>query len=273
MKIIRYISLCVTLLILCGGSAEANTVAEQSVVLMEADSANLSKLELRRVDREINKLKFIYRGEAMFGSTMSYYTLSGDNADFMLLLTGITAEASLVTVKPYFAYFYRDNRAVGARFGYTKMSGMIDSATVDLGETNDIEMDIPYVSLLSTKYAYSIFHRSYAALDAAGHFGVFADIEFETAMGKSTYGYESDGEKTSSYSKNKYFNISFNPGMSVFVMHNVSATISFELGGVSYTRIDQYNSNHELIGSREASKMRFMFNVLAVNFGLNFHIW
>ncbi len=232
-----------------------------------------SKLELRRVDREINKRNFVFKGERLVGATASYLTLSGENADFMLVLNGITADLAMTTVKPYVGYFYRDNRAIGGRFGYSKIRGTVDAATLDLGETNDVEMDVPYVSLSSEKFSYGIFHRAYAALDNAGHFGVFADVELEASSGTSTYSYKVDGEMKSVCSENKYINLSFNPGIAVFVMHNVSATLSFEFGGISYSHIDQYNDAGEFIGSRDASKMRFMFNVLAVSFGINLHMW
>ena len=38
----------------------------------------------RRIDREINKLKFAYKGEVMMGLTASYGTVSSDDTDLML---------------------------------------------------------------------------------------------------------------------------------------------------------------------------------------------
>ena len=39
----------------------------------------------RRIDREINKIKFVYKGEMAAGITVSYGTLSSDDTDYMLI--------------------------------------------------------------------------------------------------------------------------------------------------------------------------------------------
>ncbi|MDE5707198.1 MAG: hypothetical protein K2H69_03380, partial [Alistipes sp.] len=43
----------------------------------------------RRIDREINKIKFVHAGEVALGLTVSYGTLSSENTDFMLLLDNL----------------------------------------------------------------------------------------------------------------------------------------------------------------------------------------
>mgnify|MGYP001528350617 CR=1 FL=1 len=72
----------------------------------------------RRIDREINKLKFAYKGEVIMGLTASYGTMSSDDTDIMLILDGIDADGTVATVKPFIGYFYRDNNCLGVRFGY-----------------------------------------------------------------------------------------------------------------------------------------------------------
>ncbi len=233
----------------------------------------MNRFRDRRVDREINKRKFIFAGEKIAGLTASHFSLSGDNADYLLLLTDIDASATMTTIKPYVGYFYRDNRAVGARFVYTHLNGTVNATTLDLGSTNDLNFDVPYVSLDSESYAVAIFHRAYAALDNAGRFGLFADVELSATTGKSTFEYESGNTTSHTLSKSRTIGVSFNPGICAFIMHNVSASMSFEFGGVDLTRIDQYDAAGEFVGSRTSSKMKFMFNVLAVNLGFTIHIW
>ena len=77
----------------------------------------------RRIDREINKLKFAYKGEVMMGLTASYGTVSSDDTDLMLIFDNIDADATIATVKPFVGYFYRDNNCIGIRFGYSHMGG------------------------------------------------------------------------------------------------------------------------------------------------------
>ncbi len=239
----------------------------------EADSF-LERVDERRVDREINNLKYVFVGEKIFGVTASYVTLNGDNADIALLLDGISANVSTTSIKPYMGYFYRDNRAIGARFGYSTIKGSVDSATIDLGDVNDLSFNVPYVSMRSNTYEYGIFHRSYAAIDRTGHVGLFAEVEFAASSGNCIFEYEgSDGSTSSIENRTQSVGLSINPGISVFILHNICTTLSFEFGGVSYSRIDQYNEAGEFLGSRESSQMSFVFNVLAMNFGITLHLW
>ena len=112
----------------------------------------------RRIDREINKLKFAYKGEVIMGLTASYGTMSSDDTDIMLILDGIDADGTVATVKPFIGYFYRDNNCLGVRFGYRHMDGNLDAARYDLGESNDASGSIPKVNFNSDNYSFGIFH-------------------------------------------------------------------------------------------------------------------
>ena len=97
----------------------------------------------RRIDREIDKIKFAYKGEVVMGLTASYGTLSSDDTDYMIILDNINASGTVATVKPFLGYFYRDNNCIGIRFGYRHVGGSLNDVRFDLGESNDISMDIP----------------------------------------------------------------------------------------------------------------------------------
>ena len=79
----------------------------------------------RRIDREVNRGRFAYKGELIIGLTASYGTMSSDDTDFMVILDNINLDGTIATVKPFIGYFYRDNRCVGVRFGYEHMDGNI----------------------------------------------------------------------------------------------------------------------------------------------------
>ncbi len=261
-------------LLLCMGTASAksdNDTTETTEATEERES--LTPFQERRVDRQINKKKFIYKGEYIVGASASHSSISSENAAYLTLITDISAEGSMTTVKPFGAYFYRDNRAVGVRYGYQKYSGLIESTTFDLGETNDLSFDVPYINFSNKSNSFAIFHRAYAPLDNKGNFGVFAEVELAASMGDTIFEYENDGVIKSTHSENQCYDLSFNPGITAFIMHNVSASLSFQLGGLNYTYIEQFDESGNKIGSRESSKMRFMFNILAVNFGVTVHLW
>lgn len=230
----------------------------------------------RRIDREINKLKFAYKGEVMMGLTASYGTMSSDDTDIMLILDGIDADGTVATVKPFIGYFYRDNNCLGVRFGYRHMDGNLDAARYDLGESNDASGSIPKVNFNSDNYSFGIFHRSYAGLDPKGRFGLFAEFELSLSTGTSKLSYQpdtaSDSMKTT-LSDNTQLKLAFNPGAAVYIFPNVCATLSFGLGGIQYTSVTQKDDAGNKIGTRKASNMRFRLNVAAINFGMTIHLW
>ncbi|MBS5019048.1 MAG: hypothetical protein KHZ60_03105 [Alistipes sp.] len=230
----------------------------------------------RRIDREINKLKFAYKGEVMMGLTASYGTMSSDDTDIMLILDGIDADGTVATVKPFIGYFYRDNNCLGVRFGYRHMDGNLDAARYDLGESNDASGSIPKVNFNSDNYSFGIFHRSYAGLDPKGRFGLFAEFELSLSTGTSKLSYQpdttSDNMKTT-LSDNTQLKLAFNPGAAVYIFPNVCATLSFGLGGIQYTSVTQKDDAGNKIGTRKASNMRFRLNVAAINFGMTIHLW
>lgn len=230
----------------------------------------------RRIDREINKLKFAYKGEVMMGLTASYGTMSSDDTDIMLILDGIDADGTVATVKPFIGYFYRDNNCLGVRFGYRHMDGNLDAARYNLGESNDASGSIPKVNFNSDNYSFGIFHRSYAGLDPKGRFGLFAEFELSLSTGTSKLSYQpdtaSDNMKTT-LSDNTQLKLAFNPGAAVYIFPNVCATLSFGLGGIQYTSVTQKDDAGNKIGTRKASNMRFRLNVAAINFGMTIHLW
>lgn len=227
----------------------------------------------KRMDREIDKIKFAYKGEVMMGLTASYGTLSSDDTDFMVIIDKINASGTIATVKPFIGYFYRDNRCFGARFGYTHLNGKLDNMNIDLGEGNDINMAIPYLNASSDSYSFGIFHRSYAGLDPRGRFGLFAEFELSAATGNTMFAYESGGSVKKVFSDNTQLKLSFNPGAAVYIFPNVCATLSFGLGGIQYTSVTQKDAEGNKIGSRQASKMKFKLNIAAINIGMTIHLW
>ncbi len=227
----------------------------------------------RRMDREIDKIKYVYQGEMITGLTASYGTLSSEDTDFLVILDNIDADGTIASVKPYFGYFYRNNRCIGVRFGYTYVDAKLNGARLDLGESNDVAFDLPYVGVKSNNYSFGIFHRSYAGLDPKGRFGLFAEIELSMSSGQSEFSFESGGEKKTTYSENIRAKFSFNPGAAVYIFPNVCATLSFGLGGVQYTHVTQKDAEGNKVGSRTASNMRFQLNLAAINIGMTVHLW
>ena len=219
----------------------------------------------RRIDREIGKVKYAYKGEVMLGLTASYGTITSEDTDFWIIVDNIDAEGTTATVKPFFGYFYRDNNCVGVRFGYNYVHGKLGNVDLDLGDKNDISFSVSDMNLSTESFSVGVFHRSYAGLDPKGRFGLFAELELAYSTGKTRFNYMSGEETKYTRSDNRKLKLSFNPGVAVYIFPNV--------GGVQYASVKQFDGAGAEVGKRTASKMRFRLNLADINIGMIVHLW
>ena len=256
--------------------------AEAQSLLFGRDSVRASKhprspFRINRIDREINKNVFAYKSEWMCGIAASYGTLSSADSDIALVIENLKLGGSIVSVKPYFGYFYKNNLSIGARFGYTHMAGNFDGANINLGNfINGIEFGTEGIALnyLSNAYSFAIFHRAYVPIDKRGRFGVFGELELEGSYGRSKFGFMYNNEWSSSVSDTYKVRFNFNPGLAAYIFPNVCATVSFGLGGLQYNHIKQFDANmNPTGGTRNFSKLRFRLNIAEINIGVTLHLW
>lgn len=234
-------------------------------------------IQINRVNREIDKNVFAYKDEWICGITASYGTLSTDDSDIALVVGNLNLGGSIMSVKPYVGYLYRNNLAIGARFGYTRMAGYFDNANINLGNfINGIEFTTEGIGLdyLSNAYSFSIFHRAYVPLDRKGRFGVFGELELVGQYGRSNFGFMYNNEWNRSISDIYKVAFNFNPGIAAYVFPNVCATVSFGLGGLKYNHIKQFDAEmNPTGGTRNYSKLAFRLNITEINIGVTVHLW
>ena len=233
-------------------------------------------IQVNRVDRAIDKSAFAYKNEWICGISASYATLSADDSDISLVVNNLNLGGSIVSVKPYFGWFYRNNLAIGARFGYTHMNGAFDSANIEIGNfINGIDINTEGIGLgyLSNAYSFAFFHRAYVPIDRRGRFGVFGELELEGPYGRSNFGFMYNNEWNNSISDTYKVAFNFNPGVAAYIFPNVCATVSFGLGGLQYSHVNQFDVDMNPIGSRDHSKLAFRLNVTEINIGVTVHLW
>ena len=226
-----------------------------------------------RIDREINKIKFVFKGETTLGLSASYGTLSTADTDIGLILDNIKLSGSIVTVKPAFGFFDHDNNSIGLRLGYSYIAGGLDNFSLNLGEQNDVSLSLGNIAYKNNTYSVGLFHRTYVALDRRGKFSFFADWELAGSFGRSEFSYKS-GETWSTGISDVYkCKLSFNPGVAVYIFPNVCAAVSIGLGGLQYTHTRQLDGDYNFTGKRNYSNLRFRLNLTDINIGVNFHLW
>ena len=228
----------------------------------------------QRVDRHVDRNKFVYKGEVMLGLTASYGNVKAEDSDLMLLFNDIDVGLRSTTVRPFIAYAYRDNRAVGMRFGYQYMNGQLGNIDLNLDLVADgIEnMNIANLGLRNETYSWSIFHRNYLGLDRRGIVGVI--LESELLVKTGTTRFNSGGESVnSSLSRNFAAQLNLNPGIGVYIFPQVCVTATVGIGGLRYNNIRQLNSAGEVVGRRDHSSLSFKVNIVNIQIGVVAHLW
>ena len=226
----------------------------------------------RRIDRGIDDIRFVYKGEMALGLSVSYATLTSDDSDFMLLLDGIDLKGSVFTINPSFGYFVRDNLCVGARFGYSQTDGTLGNVSLNLGSASDLDLSLSGVQLRNRMTTIAAFVRSFAGIDPKGHFGLFAELELAYKMGTSSFGYGTGESAKQVFGTTSQAKVSLNAGVAVYIFPNVCCTLSFGLGGLQYNKINQRDAEGVQTGSRQASKMLFRLNLADIRIGFNIHL-
>ena len=228
----------------------------------------------QRIDRQIGQNKFVYKGEYMLGLTASYGNLSSEDADVMLLLDNLDLSLRSATVKPFFAYSYRDNLALGLRFGYELIDGNLGNADLNLGLLADMDnMGISNVGLRSENFTWSLFHRHYLGLDRRGIVGVIMETELLFKTGTTSTWSGSGDDITRSDSRNFATRLNFNPGLGVYVFPQVCLTVTVGVGGLYYNNVRQLDAVGVESGRRDRTGLSFKLNLADIQIGLVAHLW
>ncbi len=206
------------------------------------------------------------KSELQIGATALYGSVSSEDSDFYLVLDDMDFSGTFFRITPFVGYTYKDNRSVGLRFGYTGGKGSLDAATLDLLNDGlsfggELGMNIKYWGFKAEAY-----HRSYVGLDNNGRVGIFYDLVLGYGLTKAIV-----GSALSDYSLKNQARLSFNPGIVVYPLNNVSVFVSISLADLTYNNVRIYE-NAARIGTRNNWDARLKFNLTDIDFGITLHL-
>ncbi len=206
------------------------------------------------------------KGEWQCGLSVMYADFSSDDSEYMLLLQGVDAGASMLRLAPEAAYTFADNHAVGARFQYTNLNGSLDAATADL--LGNLSLSVENVHALSRSMSGSVYQRTYVGLDNRGRIGIFWDYVLGLTRTKSQF---YTGDAPNAYSVSKKIHLGFAPGIVYFPMNNVSIQANISLADLSYGSVTAYEGGQP-VGTRTIWKAKASLSILNISFGLTIHL-
>ena len=253
----------------------ADVVAtEEAVVVAEESTVSTRFLPTtRRIDRNIDRNKFVYKNEWMLGLAASYGKLDVADSELMLLVDDINFGVRRAVVMPYIAYAYSDNRSVGVRVGYELLQGDLGNISLDLGSGADLSFSLADIGVKNENFLWSIFHRNYIGLDRRGIVGAILETELMVKTGSTSMYTGSGDARNYSESKNFAAKLNFNPGLAVYVFPQVCVTVTVGIGGLAYNNIRQYNAAGVMTGRRDHSALKFKLNIADIQIGVVAHLW
>ena len=206
------------------------------------------------------------KGSWQCGISVMYADFSSDNTEYMLMLQGLNANASMLRLAPEAAYAYSDNHAVGAKFQYTNMNGMMDSMTADL--LGNLSLSVSDINATSTTLGGAIFQRTYIGIDRRGRFGITWDYVLGYTRSNTHF---TTADASLSDSLKEKVSLSFAPGVVYFPMNNVSIQANISIADVSYAVTTAYDSGAP-VGRHTGWRARASLNLLNLSFGLTIHL-
>lgn len=229
----------------------------------------LKQRNLGRYDRGLFNYLFIPKGQWNFGLTASYGEFSADDLELLDLINDVDFSGHMFSIKPYISYFLSSNISVGVRLNYTSAKANVGSFKVDIDE--DMNFNLHDISYRDEAYAISIFGRQYIGITRRGRFGVFNEAELSFSSGNSDFNRPFNSVLKNTHTTYMETRLTFSPGVSVFIMKNVSFNVSLGVFGF-YLRNEKQWVDGESLGNRLTSGANFKFNIFNINFGLGVHI-
>lgn len=207
----------------------------------------------------------IPKGEWQFGAQMAHASYKSDNSEILMLINPLNANVSAGMFSPFLSYAYRDNRTVGMRLNYFEANIAVDDLTLDL--LNDgLSFDVSDLTGGTRTWSAALYHRNYFGLDDRGRFGVICEFALSYGGTHSNFASQPD-----SYTLANKAKLSFSPGFVVFVMNNVSTSLTVGMADVYYNNVSCYREG-ELTGTRHKLGTRFGLDLLGINMGISVHL-
>ena len=259
--IVRNVVVCLMIMLAVPSFAQSKGEKSDMIVL----GRELSPKDTTKQYRFTNRL-IAPKGEWQCGLSVMYADINSADNDFMMLLQGVNARASVIRIAPEAAYTFRNNHAVGVRFNYTKAGGVLDTATADL--LGNLSLSVNDLSATANSMGGSVFQRTYIGIDKLGRFGVIWEYILGYSRTKTQF---ATGDNAPAYTVKEKGYLSFAPGIVYFPMNNMSIQASISIADISYASTTAYQDS-VVTGSRKGWNANASLNLLNLNFGLTIHL-
>lgn len=218
--------------------------------------------------RGLEQVKFVPKGQWIGGVNVSYSQSNQDKYQF-LIIENITGDTYSFNVSPMVYYAFRDNLALGAKFGYQRSRTSLSSADVMLASDTSYSMENLY-NIGQDFYGILAF-RNYISLGRSMRFGFFNEVQLKLSGGESKIINGSGDDLTGTYNRSNSIGLGLTPGFIMFLNNYSALEVSIGVLGFTYTH-NRSITDQIYVAHMNTKSANFRINLFSIQFGVAFYI-
>lgn len=218
--------------------------------------------------RNIETVNFLPKGQWITGVSVSYSQSNQDNYQF-LIVEGIDGDIYSFKVTPTLMYAFKDNLAVGGKFGYSRSRTSLDKAKVVIDSETGYTAENFY--MISQDYSAMGVLRNYFSFGRSKRFGMFGELQLEMGFGQSKLRNGKGEDFTGSFQDNFSLNVGVAPGLVMFLNNYSAIEVNVGVLGVSYNHTKQ-KTDQVYVSNYSSTNANFKINIFSISFGVLFYL-
>lgn len=251
------------------GNHPSETVVADTVHVTPAmiDSIRNTRI-VEEYHREMESVVLVPKGQWIAGISFGY-NQSNQNSYQFLVLEDIKSDTYSVQVNPKLLYAFKDDMAVGVKFGYTRSMMKLENADIVLGA--DTEYNLDHIYSLSHNYYGTLLYRNYFSLGRTRRFGIFNEVQLQFGGGQSKLTRGTGESLTGNYETNFQTSVGIMPGVVVFLSNYSAIELNIGVLGFSYRKTKSIK-DQVYVSHRKSQSANFRINLFSIQFGAAFYL-
>lgn len=222
----------------------------------------------KKFKRNLESVDFIPKGQWITGVSVSYSQSNMDNYQF-LIAEELEGDVYTFKVSPTLMYAFKDNMAIGGKFGYSRSRSNLDNARVVIDSETDYTADNMY--MISQEYSAMGVYRYYFSFGRSKRFGMFGEAQCELGLGQSKMREGTGKDLTGSFQDNFSLNVGLAPGLIMFLNNYSAIEVNVGVLGFSYKHTKQ-TTDQVYEASYGSTGANLKINILSISFGVLFYL-
>lgn len=204
-----------------------------SVATSEPDTiAEKHGLSRKKYKRGLKNYLLIPQKQWIAGLTLSHGEFDSKDNNLLIFIKDFNFKGNITTLNPFVGYFIKDNECIGIKLGYSHLSANLDNLDIDIDD--DMQFNLGDIRYLGETFSAALFHRAYIGIDKNKRFGFFNETELAFSSGSNRFVRGSDESLKNTKTTTSEIKLGLNPGFCVFIMNNISTSVSFGVAGLRY---------------------------------------